>query len=349
LSARATRTLLLQGIIPHYRIPIFDRLGREVDLTVVHSDPGFTAENTDFRPLYVPDRQLGRFHYQTGLGALAESCDVVIAMFDIHWLASIRLCLSKRGLPFIWWGHGFGRSRSGRGIRTALVKRADALLLYDEAPRAEFVAAGIPTERILIAPNTVEVFEPCLVDDAAARTRFLFVGRLQERKRVDLLIEAFALIADDVPPHVGIDIVGDGEEGEALHALVASRGLTARVRFHGRVTDEVALREVFGRALAYVSPGHVGLGVLHSCAYGVPVITRPGPGHAPEVANVREGETGLFVEAEPAALAAVMKRLALDPGEAQRLGERGHRHYTSSRTPEHMIDGFLRAIDLATR
>ena len=344
----ATRTLILQGIIPHYRVPIFECLGRAVDLAVAHSAETAPA-STAYETVRLPDRGFGRFHYQSGVPELARRFDVVIAMFDPQWLSSVRYCLTRGEAPFVWWGHGYGRSPLANRLRTALARRADAILLYDDEARARFVRAGIPGERAFVAPNTIAIPEPLLVEDASERSSFVFVGRLQARKRVDLLLEAFARAVDRIPAHVGLDIVGEGAEGEALRSLAARLGLESRVRFHGRVTDESLLRPIFARALAYVSPGPVGLGVLHAFAYGVPVVTCPGPGHGPELSNVREGETGLLVPAAPLPLGQALERLARDPAFAQGLGAAAHAHYAERRTPRHMIQGFLDAIAKATR
>ena len=343
----AIKLLILQGVIPHYRVPIFDALGREFELTLAHSDPLASVPARDFRVACLRDIGVGGFHYQQRVAALARDHDVVIAMFDLRWLSSLQLCLESEARGFVWWGHGFGRSRIARALRTAFVRRADALLLYDEAARHDFEARGIAPEGIFVAPNTVEVAHPFVTPDASARKSFLFVGRLQQRKRIDLLIEAFGAVVAELPSDIGVEIVGEGPELSSLESQVVALGLRERVTFHGGVTDENALRDIFGRALAYVSPGHVGLGILHAGAYGVPVVTQPSKGHGPEISNLRDGETGLLVTARPGALSEVLLDLAIHRDRAHAMGLAAHQHYTGARTLRHMLDGFGAAVDFA--
>ena len=47
------KVLLIQGIIPHYRVPIFNELAKNVDLTVVYSD-GDLPNNVGFKTLHIP-------------------------------------------------------------------------------------------------------------------------------------------------------------------------------------------------------------------------------------------------------------------------------------------------------
>ena len=62
------------------------------------------------------------------------------------------------------------------------------------------------------------------------------VGRLHRQKGFDLLIEAFALIADRHPAW-NLDIFGEGPEREQLQSLIARHRLSNRVTLRGVVTE----------------------------------------------------------------------------------------------------------------
>jgi glycosyltransferase involved in cell wall biosynthesis len=64
----------------------------------------------------------------------------------------------------------------------------------------------------------------------ATPLRVLFVGRLQPWKGVDTAIRAIALT-----PHATLQIAGDGEQRQALEALVVELDLCDRVTFLGAV------------------------------------------------------------------------------------------------------------------
>jgi glycosyltransferase involved in cell wall biosynthesis len=349
-ASRRTRVLIVQEKVPAYRVPLFEALSRAdgLEVAVLHSDPAFCGRSPGFRETCVASRRLpGGLRWQAGVRRHAAASDVAVAMFDVHWLSTVLLLLRPGPRPpVVLWGHGYGRNRLGRPLRARLARRADALLLYAEEDRQAFVEAGVDPGRVLVAPNTVFVDGPRR-NRESRRTDFLYVGRLQPRKRVEDLLSAFARCQAALRPEVRVRIVGDGEESGRLRGLARSLGIADRVLFTGSVTDEQALRPWFDAAIAYVCPGAVGLGVLHSFAFGVPVVTAARAGHGPEARAVVPGETGILYDGSVASLAAVLPRLAAAEAEARTLGENALAHYTSRRLPQQMVAGFLDAIAVA--
>jgi len=80
------------------------------------------------------------------------------------------------------------------------------------------------------------------------RNRILFVGRLTGEKKVDVVLHALAQLDPALDVH--FDVAGGGDQRKALEALTVQLGLTDRVTFHGRVTDE-QLRELYSRASVF--------------------------------------------------------------------------------------------------
>lgn len=344
------RVLLIQAHITHYRLPVFQALGTHsaIDLSVIHSGDRLRRQYPEFAEAWTPASRVGVFKWQHGLREITQGFDAVVAPLDLRWLSSAMLGVARYERPaLIYWGHGFGRSRASRGARLWLARRADAVLFYGEAGRERFVKAGLPGERAFVAPNTFFVSDS-RVNERAARSHFLFVGRLQPRKRVDQLLIAIHSIHTHLDPDVRIRIVGDGEIRHELEALSSRLGITDRVVFHGEITDEGELQALYDDAIAYVSPGDVGLGVLHSFAYGVPIVTVSSARHGPEIENVQHDVNGILYEGGPSELAAVLKRLTTNPEYGRRLGRNAFLHYSSKRQPQQMIEGFVEAIAFAT-
>ena len=117
---------------------------------------------------------------------------------------------------------------------------------------------------------------------------FISVSNLIPRKRISLLLEAFAeltgaenaKVSDPEGAAAGegrdmyLDIVGDGEEREHLEALVAQLGIRDRVTFHGRLSREEIARR-FSLADCFVLPSELEtFGVVYAEAMmaGLPVI-----------------------------------------------------------------------------
>jgi glycosyltransferase involved in cell wall biosynthesis len=148
----------------------------------------------------------------------------------------------------------------------------------------------------------------------------LFVGRLVRTKGARDAIRAVSLIRD-VP--VVLDIVGDGPDRAACEALTAELGLSARVRFHGRLPRE-QVAGFYRAADVFVFPSYREPGgnvVFEAMAHGLPLLVSDigGPG------NVVDESCGIRLH--PAApeeyardLAAAITRLA-DPRLRGLLGD----------------------------
>jgi len=94
----------------------------------------------------------------------------------------------------------------------------------------------------------------------------LFSGQLIERKGVDLLIGAFAQIADQVP-ELRLRVLGTGPALGALVGMISPR-LRDRIHFIGHQQPD-ALRKIFAAADIFVLPSrHDGWGVVVNEALG---------------------------------------------------------------------------------
>jgi len=337
--------LVLQGQLAPYRRALFNALARHYRVSVLHAGPAAKGADDRFAELVVPQRRVGPFHLQDrgAIRAAMRGHDVTVAMFDLRWPAYCLPVLSKDRPAFILHGHRYsGRPLADRA-RNFLMKRADRLLLYGDEEVPQMVASGIDPDRIVIAPNTIDV--PNHADlSASPKRNFLYVGRLQDRKRLDLAIAALARLQGRIDPGIGLDIVGAGEPEAALRQCAEQAGIGDKVHFHGAVHDPERLKGFFESAIAYVSPGPVGLAVLHSFAFGVPVVTLREGRHGPEFHNIRNEENGLILEDEQA-FEAALHRLGTDSTLRRELGRNAYRLYASSRTLDHMVAGFRKAID----
>jgi len=173
---------------------------------------------------------------------------------------------------------------------------------------------------------------------------FLFVGRAQARKKVNDLIRAFSEAVPRIPNHFSIKIVGSGDENAHLKVLAVELGISDRVSFLGEVVDPHELRQLFHKAAALVSPGHVGLAVLHAFAYGVPVVTCGSRAHAQEYYDVKDGINSL-VYSNYDELKEILVKLSNDQSVSRDLGHNAFAFYTQERTLEVMVSGLHNAIE----
>jgi phosphatidylinositol alpha 1,6-mannosyltransferase len=160
-------------------------------------------------------------------------------------------------------GRVFGKA----DVVTAPTPRAVELLVRRAGLTHAFpVSCGIDVERYLPAA------EPTGAEPAGATPTVLFVGRLDQEKRVDELIRAMAALPHDLA--AALEIVGDGGRRAEWTALAADLGLANRVRFRGFVS-EPELLAAYARAAVFCMPGIAELqsiATLEAMAAGTPVV-----------------------------------------------------------------------------
>jgi glycosyltransferase involved in cell wall biosynthesis len=341
------KVLFLQNVLFDYRVPFYNGLAkRGYEVTVLHSGQPSKLQ-CDFEERIVPEKKVGPFHLQTQRPDLSKY-DVVIAMFDLYWPLNVLLAIFPRQYRLVFWGHGLGKDSFGNRLRIYLANRADAMVLYTETGRQAMLDKGMRTELTYVANNTVEVSNHQAKPTAG--DSFLFVGRLQARKRIDFLMLAFAQLIKTVPEKsFTLDIVGDGDIREELEQLAVSLGIAESTQFHGSLTDNAILKPIFHRAIAYVSPGHLGLGLNHALAFGVPIISNGSVTHAPEVAALTEHNSVMINAIEDSdcviQLAETMINLATDESLAINMSQQSYADYVDHCSMDRMVDGFVAAIE----
>lgn len=286
--------LIIQPHIPEYRIQFFEELAKEIGgFTLLHFGDSRRFENYPLiNEVSAGIRKIGGIRIILGLRNIVKEHGVVIVIFDPHWINCFLAPILYPNKKIIYWGHGFGRNKFINRIRLNLLKKAKALITYSQEGAEDFMNNNIEPAKIFVAPNTLWISNH---EDLSfhKKNSFLFVGRLQNRKNLKLFLYAFADSIAPLTRECYVNIIGDGEEEKkVLKEFVELFDLENHVNFIEGTTDDKILKMYFSQAYAYVSPGAVGLGVLHSFAYGVPVITMPDENHGPEFENIIHGQNG---------------------------------------------------------
>ncbi|GAA0999129.1 hypothetical protein GCM10009555_099730 [Acrocarpospora macrocephala] len=152
------------------------------------------------------------------------------------------------------------------------------------------------------------------------RPTILFVGRLDEEKRLEELVRALPQVMNHVDAQ--IVLVGSGNRRESLERLAARIGVGERVRFLGFVPD-ADLQEVYSVADVFAMPGVAELqsiATLEAMATGLPVVAADamalphlidGNGFLYPPGEVRELARHLVTILSDAELRATMSRASL--------------------------------------
>lgn len=238
------------------------------------------------------------------------------------------------------WGTRWDRApytklvRGAVRARNLLLRGAERCVAISRRTEAEFLAAGLPPERVLYLPHGIDTrrFRPAGDQERGALRASLglppdalvvvFTGRLLKGKGVEVLLEAAARLAPSLPG-LHVALVGSGA-GQALsienelRARAAQPPLAGRVTFTGRVEnveDWLRAGDVFGFPSFFEA---LPLSVIEAAACGLPCATTRIGG----IVDVIEHEkSGLLVEpGDAAGLAEALARLAGDRGLRARLG-----------------------------
>lgn len=348
---KKTSILFIHKLIYNYRLSFYEQLASlpEYDVTVLHSGSSIRNPYSHFREIIVSENFFTSILWQKGALKNAKHADVVIALFDVHYLSTIFLALLPHTFKLIFWGIGFGNSRVANHIRLLLAGKADALALYMPGNMRDFIENGIPASKVFCTPNTIHVENPFFNENIMEKDHFLFLGGLKKRKKIDELIMAFKQALPSFERPIHLDVIGDGEMMAALKHKVNRLELNDSVKFHGAITDNETLAPFFRSAIAIVSPGQAGLTILHGFAHGVPMVTSRNAISGGEMENIVHGTNGILYDGSVKELTSILVNLANNPEYAHTLGRNAYEYYMNEMTLHHLIASFKNIIKFVQR
>lgn len=187
--------------------------------------------------------------------------------------------------------------------------------------------------------------------DAANPVRLLTVGRAVEKKGLDTLLDALALLPADL--HWRWQHVGGGELIDRLQSQATRLGLDGRVVWHGSQPQEFVL-ELYRSSDAFMLPCRVaddgdrdGLPnvFMEAMSQALPCLSTPVSG-VPEI--IIDGETGMLVAPDDAkALAGALEKLISDPELRDALGHQGEARVRAQFDHRSGIERLLELFDHA--
>jgi glycosyltransferase involved in cell wall biosynthesis len=259
-----------------------------------------------------------------------------------HWIVPQGFVTAVLGT--LWWrlppvlvtSHGGDlyalRGSVLRSVKRWVLSRADAVTVVSNAMREHCIEHRLAPDKVTVQSMGVDLtneFTPG--DPKGPRDGLVFVGRLVEKKGVEYLIEAMAILAPEYPQLV-LTIVGDGPLRDELVQLADARGVSERVRFVGSVVNEEVPGYLRAAAISVMpsivaaSGDQEGLGLVavEAQGCGCAVVASDLPAVRDSVVD---GQTGLMARpCDAAHLAEQIKRLLDDGALRQSLAESGRRY-----------------------
>lgn len=245
------------------------------------------------------------------LGRIARRYNV--SLIHAHWIVPQGLAVWLAALlwrleqPVVVTCHGadlfaFNKSRVFLYLKRKVLQKAAAVTVVSKAAAQQAIELGAQRNSLFVYPMGVDL-ERCFTpasDVEREPATLLFVGRLNRKKGVHVLLRAMALAREQMP-HIKLEVVGYGPDEAALKKQAADLAIVDSIKFHGAVHQD-ALPGFYRRATCLVFPSVVapsgdqeGLGLvpIEALGCGCAVIAS----RLPAVADtIEDGRTGWLFE-----------------------------------------------------
>src|SRR5688572_631704 len=259
-----------------------------------------------------------------------------------------------------WYAHEHSTTLIKGRLYTSLElltnQTLDLYITVSEKDRQMLLHSGIPAEAIELIYNTIDLDVSAIPGDSdSLKQQFDLppqaivctgIGRLVPQKGFDLLIEAFAKIASQIPD-VYCLIIGEGDDKEKLTEQIHLAGLEKRIRLLGYQDRSTAMSilkssDIFvmpsryeGTPIALLEAAALSRPILAACAGGIPELV------------THEQHAYLVPTQDPEALAQGFVKLALDREYAQRLGQSAQQRVRERFNPDSQVSETWAAYEKA--
>lgn len=372
------KVAFIHNIISPYRIPLFEELSAHplIDLYVY-----FCAETHKNRKWDVP--KCGNFNYSVLSGFTLEfsevkysvnpsivlnlikgKYDVIIISGNSDFTTHVTYFTSKLlRIPTIWWSEGIESTQSKLGklispLTKHIVKNVDAVIVPGSLSKKFHIKLGANPETVFLAPNIVnnkEFFESHskfkpYVEQFKQKFNFpnkkiiLYVGQLIQRKGVEYLIDAYALLKNEYN-NVCLVIVGDGVLKRELEKKCHDLHIQDIV-FTGWVSEDQKIM-YYSISDLFVLPTLEdvwGLVINEAMCCGLPVISTTKAGCSTDM--ITPSKNGYIVESSKTdQLYSAMKKIVESEDLRIKMSEKSLEIIKTNFSMDNMIFGFVSAIE----
>jgi glycosyltransferase involved in cell wall biosynthesis len=252
---------------------------------------------------------------------LAFKPQVIIASAFSIWtmLALLFKPIGRWRVVLAWDGSSpnvdFRNSKLRLWVRRIIARFVDRFITNNQAGKAYFCEyLGVDSQNIIVRPYLVPDPKTLLAMSASTDVQlqlqspiFLYVGRIEERKGLHLLLQACDILQQE-GCKFSLAIIGRGPQQEELQAYCRTHDLDKCVQWLGWI-DYRQLGVYFQQADVFVFPSLEdiwGMVTLEAMAFGKPVLGSKWAGSSELIVD---GENGWICDPhDPAAMAALMRK-----------------------------------------
>lgn len=314
-----TKVCAIFNYAPHYREAIYSMMEEELNADFYFGDKLKTnikkIDYSIFKRKVVEVKNIllpGPLYYQKGvLKLLFKKYDSYIMTGETYCISTfLFLLLSKFTKKKVYlWGHG---CRGDESVVNMFIKRLsnylyDGFFLYGNYAKDLLIKRGFNRDKLHVVYNSLDydaqlenrkgltvnsIYKDYFKNDNKV---VYFIGRLNQSKRLDILIDALSELKYK-GKNYNLVLIGSGDSDSILRNYAMQKGIDD-VWFYGECYDEVLLSSLIYNADLCVSPGNIGLTAMHSLTYGTPAITHNNYSkQMPEFEAIVENETGILFD-----------------------------------------------------
>jgi glycosyltransferase involved in cell wall biosynthesis len=364
--------VIVQRILPHYRLPFFRLLSRtnpDINIQVYHGDKSADSIHPDgFESHYFPNHSYSFLGYslvfQPGImkEVIRKSPDLLILEGTFGVLTNLLLLVFRRvkHLPTIYWTAGWEnpaitgrRARLKHWLIGLFLSMCDGAIVYGSSAFEYLVNHGVPASKILTAQNTIDV-ETIIAGQSAWMKRgkeirqefapnssyvIVYIGHMAPIKRADVLLRAFHLLRKK-REDLALLLVGKGQQMDNLKQYIEVNNIPD-VYLTGEVIEGV--EAYFAAGDIFVMPGTGGLALNQAMALGLPVIATVADGTQFDL--IDQGENGFIVPVDDVdELAEAINKILASQDSRIRMGQRSLKIIQERATLRNMVDQYSIAI-----
>lgn len=300
---------------------------------------------------------------------VSEESDVLAAVADwrrrVHVVPGFgdpftRMLVSRLAVERASWVHWSEPARPGLRWWLSLARKRWYARLVNRAALGAFgigqaamddiIRWGVCRERVALLPYSSPACDrPDSPDEethrfVAGRLAFVFVGSLNRRKGIDVLLRAYANLGE-AGTKTALVLVGNDYSSGGYEQQAAALGIRDRVLFRGPVRSETIPGVLAAGSILVLPSRFDGWGVVLNEAATMSLALigshRAGASHH----LIRPAENGFVVQAgSTSSLTAALRCYATNPRLAGRHGEQSRRVFEDY-TPRRNAERFMRAIE----
>jgi len=320
------KVAIIQRIVPHYRLPLYRVMVKElakhdVELTILYGQESIgsvpkSVESTEswmhksnniyfsifgheivYQPFFIKS-----FRYDL---VITEQANRLV----LNYLLQFFLRLSGAKLAF--WGHGrnFQANNSGsilESVKAKATNYANWFFGYTNNSVDTVTSNGFPVERTTVLENAIDTtslkvaYDKISIEELqpiresvglSSNNIGIYCGGMYSDKKIPFLLDACLAIKSKLPDFEMI-FIGTGPQANLIDGFCKKNQWAVSL---GEVTG-VERVKYFAVSKVFLMPGLVGLAVLDSFAMKTPMVTTDIPIHSPEFAYLSHGENGLVTQ-----------------------------------------------------